>query len=79
MNEKELLDEMLSLTKGCCDLYMHGTIESSTDHVHATFQNALNETLDMQNCIYSTMENKGWYKTTPVEQQKIDQAKQKFI
>ncbi len=79
MNEKELLDEMLSITKGSCDLYMHGTIESSTGDVHATFQNALNETLDMQNCIYNTMENKGWYKTSQVEQQKIEQTKQKFI
>ena len=34
--------------------------------------------LDIQNKIYNLMAEKGWYKTTTVEQSKIDTVKQKF-
>ena len=71
--EKELL-----IIKGVCDLYMHGTIESSTAEVHDAFKYALNESLNIQNKIYNLMVEKGWYKTELAEQNKIDCAKQKF-
>ena len=32
----------------------------------------------MQNEVYNLMSQKGWYPTQPVEQQKIDQLKQKY-
>ncbi len=79
MNEKELIEELLCLTKNSCDIFLHGTIESNSANVHATFQNALNESLDIQNSLFSTMENKGWYKTTAVEEKKVTQALSKFI
>lgn len=78
MGDKELMEKELLVVKGVCDLYMHGMIESPTAEVHTTFQNALNKTLDIQNKIYNMMSEKGWYSTTPVEQEKIDCAKQKF-
>ena len=37
MDDKNLMEDILLLEKGVCDLYMHGTIESSTDNVHGTF------------------------------------------
>ena len=72
------MEEELLIIKGVCDLYLHGTIESTTLEVHNTFKDALNESLDIQNKIYNLMSEKGWYKTTTVEQQKIDTVKQKF-
>ncbi len=78
MEDKDLMEKELLIIKGVCDLYLHGTIESTTAEVHAAFKDALNESLDIQNKIYNLMAEKGWYKTTTVEQQKIDQAKQKF-
>ena len=40
-NDKNLMENMLLLEKGVCDLYMHGAIESSTANVHQTFNSAL--------------------------------------
>ena len=79
MNEdKDLMEKELLIIKGVCDLYLHGTIESSTAEVHTAFKEALNESLDIQNKIYNLMAEKGWYQTQTVEQTKIDTVKQKY-
>ncbi len=78
MEDKDLMEKELLVIKGVCDLYLHGTIESTTAEVHKAFKCALNESLDIQNKLYNLMAEKGWYKTDTAEQQKIDQAKQKY-
>jgi spore coat protein CotF len=78
MNDKDLLEDILLTVKGGSDLYLHGTIESSTQNVHSTFDRALNDCLKIQNEIYSKMSAKGWYPSEQAEQNKINQAKQKF-
>lgn len=78
MNDKDLLEDILLTVKGASDLYLHGTIESSTPNVHCAFDKALCDSLKMQNEIYSKMQSKGWYPAQQVEQTKIDQAKQKY-
>ena len=78
MNDQAIMENLLLTTKGVCDLYLHGAIESATPNVHQTFSSALNSALCMQDQVYQKMSAKGWYATTPAEQQKIDQVKQKF-
>lgn len=78
MNDKNLMENILLLEKGVCDLYMHGTIESSTDNVHNAFNSALNSALCMQDDIYDKMSAKGWYPVEQVEQNKVNGVKQKF-
>lgn len=78
MNDKELFEDLLLTVKGGSDLYLHGTIESSTQNVHGTFDKALNDSLKMQNEIYTKMSQKGWYPSEKAEQNKINQARQKF-
>ena len=78
MDDKNLMEGILLLEKGVCDLYMHGTIESSTGNVHQAFSKALYESLSMQDSLYSEMSSKGWYPTEQAEQQKIQSVKQKF-
>lgn len=78
MDDKNLMENILLMEKGVCDLYMHGTIESPTDNVHKAFCDALNESLCMQDTIYSQMAAKGWYPTEQAEQNKISTVKQKF-
>ncbi len=73
-----MMENILLLEKGVCDLYMHGTIESSTQNVQQTFKTALNDSLNMQDIIYDKMAAKGWYPTEQVEQTKINNVKQKF-
>ena len=78
MDDKNLMEGILLLEKGVCDLYMLGTIESSTGNVHQAFSKALYESLSMQDSLYSEMSAKGWYPTEQAEQQKIQSVKQKF-
>ncbi len=78
MDDKNLMENILLLEKGVCDLLLHGTIESPTENVHNAFSCALNESLCLQDKVYDKMAEKGWYPTQPVEQQKINMVKQKF-
>ena len=78
MNQKELLTDILSSLKGASDLFLHGSMESSNQNVHETFQNALDETLRMQHETYKLMEKLGYYQNTNVDQNKIMQTKNKI-
>ena len=78
MDDKCIMENILLTEKGVCDLFLHGTIESSTANVHQAFNTALNESLCMQDELYKKMAQKGWYPTEQVEQTKINTVKQKF-
>ena len=78
MQDKDLMENELLVVKGVCDLYLHGTIESTTAEVHMAFKDALNESLNIQNKIYNLMKERNWYQTDTAEQTKIDTVKQKF-
>ncbi len=78
MDDKNLMENLLLLEKGVCDLYLHGTIEAATPKVHQTFSAALNSALGMQDTIYTKMSDKGWYTAEQAEQNKITALKQKF-
>lgn len=78
MDDKNLMENLLLLEKGVCDLFMHGTIESPTRNVHQAFTTALNDALTMQDTIYSTMAAKGWYSTEQAQQAQISSVKQQY-
>ena len=78
MDDRCIMENLLLTTKGVCDLYVHGTIESSTANVHQTFDQALSDSLCIQNDIYKKMQAKGWYQTEQAEQQKIMKVKNQF-
>lgn len=78
MDDKLIMEGLLTAAKGSCDLYMHGTVESGTTNVQQTFNQALNEALCMQGDIYQHMSARGWYQKEQAEQQKMQQVKQKF-
>lgn len=78
MDDKCIMENLLLTEKGVFDLYVHGTIESSTANVHQTFNQALNDSLCMQDDIYKQMSAKGWYQTEQAEQQKIMKVKNQF-
>ena len=78
MNDQTIMENLLHTTKGVCDLYMHGTIESATPEVHQAFNAALNDSLCMQDQVYQTMSDKGWYQTQSAQQPQVDAVKQRF-
>ena len=78
MDDKCLMENILLTEKGVCDLYLHGSIESSTSNVHQAFSTALNDSLCMQDEVYKKMAQKGWYPSEQAEQQQIQKVKNKF-
>ena len=44
-NDRNVMENLLLLEKGACDLYMHGAIEASDQNVFLSFSNALNKSL----------------------------------
>ena len=78
MSDKEIMEGILLTTKGACDLFMHGSIESGTPKVHQAFSTALNDAICMQSNVYKQMSDHGWYTTEQAQQQKLQQVKQKY-
>ena len=68
MDDKNLMEGMLLLEKGVCDLYMHGTMEAPTDNVRSAFSAALNESLCMQDTLYSKIVQTGCYPPAHADQ-----------
>lgn len=78
MNDKVMLEDVLTTLKSQIDLFSHGTTESTTCGVHNTFHDALCKATQQQNEVYNAMAAMGWYPSTQAEQQQIDQVKQKY-
>ena len=78
MNDQTIMENLLLTTKGVCDLYMHGAVESSTQNVHQAFGSALDDAMSMQSDIYQQMEQRGWYQSQQADAQQISQVHQKF-
>lgn len=78
MDDRCIMENLLLTTKGACDLYLHGTIESPTANVHQAFDTALNSSISMQDEIYKKMSARGWYSTDTAEQTKIMKVKNQY-
>ena len=78
MNDKTIMENLLLTTKGACNMYMNGTVESSTQNVHTAFDEALKESLCMQGTLFQKMSQKGWYPMQQVEQQKINDLRNRY-
>lgn len=78
MDDRSVMENLLLTTKGVCDLYMHGAIESATPDVHQAFAGAFDQTLAMQDCIYQQMAAKGWYSPDNAPAAQRTQTKQKY-
>jgi spore coat protein CotF len=78
-NDRNVMENLLLLEKSACDLYMHGAIEASDEQVFNSFSSALNQSLQLQNQIYTKMKEKGWYAPEMAQQDKVQQLKQKFM
>ncbi len=78
MDDKCIMENLLLTTKGACDLYLHGAVESSDESIRQAFSLALNDTLSMQDSIYKDMAARGWYPPEQASQQKIQSVRQRF-
>lgn len=59
--EKTFYENILTLQKSLCTLYINGTIESSNEVVRKVFSNGLDESLMLQDELYQSMKEDGFY------------------
>ena len=78
MQDKEVFDDMLSSQNFITDTYNTFANECASPNVRNEFMRILTEEHQIQAEVFDEMSKRGWYPTTPAEQQKIQQAKQKF-
>ena len=71
MNDQMILDNYLLILKSSVEVYVHGTLESSTEDIRKLLNNCLNDILDMQNDTYNVMTDCGWYVTEDVSVSQI--------
>ncbi len=78
MDNKTMLEGILWDLKCLADLFLHGTIESGAKNVHQAFEDALTETLTLQNDLYTLMSNENMYKVENVAEAKLTKAQSKY-
>ena len=76
MEEKLIMGNVLTLTKGICEMLTHATIGSPNNY--DVFNKALDEYLELQHKVYAFMEKQGWYVTECTTADKIEKTKEKY-
>ena len=71
MNDKLIMENILLLLKGTCEVYVHGSQEASNKKVHEILKESLREILKMQYQVYTKMTECGWYQITNIKSSEI--------
>lgn len=77
MGDKECMQDALTSQKFITGEYNTYVNEAATPEVKNTLLNILAEEHRMQGEVFTEMSNRGWYKTEPAEEQKLQQEKMK--
>lgn len=76
--ERDLMNDVLASQKFITDTYNTFTNECATPDVRNQFMRLLDEEHQIQAEVFDVMKQRGWYQTPAADQQKVQQAKQKF-
>ncbi len=78
-DDKAMIDDALSSQKFITGTYNTFANECSDPQLKEQFMNLLEDEHRIQHEIFTEMQKRGWYQTEPAEQDKINQAKQKYL
>ncbi|TGJ76459.1 spore coat protein [Caproiciproducens galactitolivorans] len=78
MQDKEILTDVLTSQKHVTETYNSFANECATPNIRDEFMRILEDEHKIQAEVFDDMKKRGWYPTPAAEQQKIQQAKQKF-
>ena len=78
MQDKEMLEDVLTSQKQITGLYNTYANECATTAIRDEMLNLLHDEHAIQADLFMEMQKRGWYPTTPAEDQKVQSAKQKF-
>lgn len=76
--ERDMMNDVLASQKFITDTYNTFTNECATPDVRDEFLRLLGEEHQIQAEVFDLMKQRGWYQVPAADQQKVDQAKQKF-
>ncbi len=74
MKDKLIMENILLLLKGTCEVYVHGTQEASNEKIHETLLNGLDKILKMQYEVYNKMVACGWYQVSNINTEEINKT-----
>ena len=78
LTEKEILSDGLISQKLITESYTTFAGECVNEQLRSAFLNILDDEHCIQADIFCTMQSNGWYQVEPAQQQKVQQARQKF-
>lgn len=79
MTEKEILQDCLGSQKLASATYNTFAGECVNEQLRTTMLNILDEEHKLQADIFNSMHANGWYPVEPADQQKVQQARQKYL
>lgn len=77
--DKEIMTDLHDSQKTITGLYNQSANECACEALRGAMMRILEEEHNMQADVFSQMQQRGWYPTTPAEQNKINTARQKFM
>jgi len=78
MKDQEMMQDVLASQKAVTGVYNTFTNECACPALRDDFLDILHEEHMIQADVFSELQRRGWYNVVPAEQQKVQQAKQKF-
>ncbi len=79
MKDQDIFENLLTLLKSLCNILASGAQEASSTEIAETFREALDEALAVQHDVYKAMEDAGFYQTSQVPVEQINQVQDKFV
>lgn len=77
MNEKDLMQDLLTSEKQVVSAYSTGITETSCPNLRSTLVNNFKSAQDIQFRVFDTMKQKGWYATKDAPDNEVNQLKNK--
>lgn len=75
MNEKEMMQDLLTTEKQVISSYSTGITESSCQNLRNTLVNNFKSAQDIQYKVFDAMKQKGWYATKDAQANEVQQLK----
>ncbi len=76
--DKEIMTDLLDSQKTITGLYNQSANECASEALRGAMMRILEEEHSMQVDVFSQIQQRGWYPTTPAQQDKINAARQKY-
>ena len=79
LNDREMLTDALSSEKFMTENYNQYANECASPSLMNEFMNLLSEEHQIQHEVFTELQKRGWYQVEAADEQKIQQAKQKYL